>query len=93
MGFFACLPSLHVPATTWLPDLPTSKGQHMSSSGNVYLQPQLGCSRLMVLTTAALGWLESCRFNDAGLELTFLTLLEQTGKYDNAPSFDLKGLC
>lgn len=47
----------------------------------------------MVLTTAALGWLESCRFNDAGLELTFLTLLEQTGKYDNAPSSDLKGLC
>lgn len=47
----------------------------------------------MVLVTAALGWLGSCRFNDAALELTFLTLLERRGGiYDNAPAFGLKGV-
>lgn len=57
------------------------------------LQAQLGCSRFMVLATAALGWLTSCRFKDAGLELTFLTLWEQRGgMYDNAAASVPKGV-
>lgn len=43
----------------------------------------------MVLPAAALGWLQSCKLNDAGLELT---LLEHREGNANAPCFGPKGV-